>query len=219
MRKLLTGLAVLAILGVCMPSYGAINKVHYVLVYKVSMKAAQTIFDVNDTNSLLSGPAAGYLAVDINEPNHEVIDANAVFYNTKDKEYKVIPDGVSISPHDPCKAELLYFGVTDMEGSLYTDVVGIGKPTKIYDTNKADPNTLVKKYVPTTMKGSSTLYEFDIVSPDSTVTGTAATSLTLDVNKTKTYNSGGNNVNQAINDIVTDLTQKGGWTKKPFIPD
>ena len=224
MRKLLALSIAAAAFALCALSQGAVNTGHYVLVYKVSMKAGKTIFNVNDTNSLLSGSAAGYLAMDINEPGSEVLDSNAVFYNTKDKKYRVIPDGVAIGgvsggPHDPCKAALLYFSATDMEGSIYVDVVGIGKATIIYEPNNADLNTLVKRYVPTTMKGSATLYEFDIVSPDATDTGTVTTSLTLDTNRTKKYNSDGNDVDEAINDIVTDLTKKGSWTQEPFIPD
>jgi hypothetical protein len=216
----------LAVLGVCMPSYGAINTGHYVLVYKVSMKAAKTLFDVNDINSLKSESVAGYLAVDINGPDSETIDSNAVFYNAKNKEYRVIPDGVAgggvgMGPHDPCKAVLLYFSATDSDGSIYMDMVGIGKATQIYTTDKADANTLVKKYVPATFKGASTLYGFDVIAPDSTETGTMTTVITLDAAKTKIYNSAGNNVDEIINAIITDLTKKdpNGWTKYPFVSD
>jgi hypothetical protein len=219
MKKTFIVLAAIAILGVCMPSYGAINSGHYVLVYNVSMKASKTLFDVNDTNSLLSGSVAGFLALDINEPNREVIDSNAVFYIAKEKKYKVIPNSATINPHDPCRAELLSFATADHEGEFYIDVVGKGKAIKIYEPNNADANTLVKEFVPATMKGSSTFYRFDIVVPDSTESGTGAASLALDSKNTSKFNSDGNDVDEAINAIVTDLTKKdpSGWTREPFI--
>ena len=220
MRNLLAVLIVLAVLGVCMPSYGAINSGHYILVYKMSLKASKTLFDVNDTNSLLSGSVAGFLALDINEPNREVIDSNAVFYIAKEKAYKVIPGGVAINPHDPCKAELLSLAVADPEGEFYIDAAGKGKAVKIYEPNRADANTLVKVYVPVAMKGSSTLYSFDVVLPGATESGTGVASLILDSKKTSKYNSGGNTVDEAINDIITNLIKKdpNAWTKEPFIP-
>ena len=213
MRKLLASLTVLAVLSVCALSYGAINTGHYVLVYKGTLTASRTIFDINDTNNLIAGTIKGFWAVDINEPNHEVIDSNAVLYIQKDKIYNVIPDGIAIDPHDPCFVELLTFGALDIDdGDLSIETVGKGKSIKIYDTNRLDPDTLVKKFAPMNMKGGGSSLAFSFVFADEAFSGTFAVAMTLDPALTKKANSDGNTVDGVTNSFISKLNKKGDFT-------
>jgi hypothetical protein len=224
MRKLLAGLAV--VLSVCALSYGAINTGHHVLVYKGTLTAAKTLFDVNDTNNLLAGTIKGFWVVDINDlgttDKGAVLDSNAVLYNQKDKRYTVISDAIVINPHDPCLVELLTFSTLDADGGdLGVEVVGKGKSTKIYNVNRADPNTLVKKFVPLNMKGGGSSFAFSFFDSDTAESGTFAATMTLDPTLTKNANSGGNNVNDVINSFISKLNKKNDFTKfnQPPAPD
>jgi hypothetical protein len=206
MRRLLAGLVVLAVFALCTLSYGAINSGHYVLVYKSTITAAKTAFDANNPVNLLSVSFPGYLAVDVCDTtgtdNGLVFDSDAVIYNQKDKIYKLIQNAVSISPHDPCYVEML--SLTNPNFGF--DVVGKGKATKVYEPNRHDPNTLVTKYVPTSMKGEGWLDEFNLSDSNVLLSGTATISLTLDPKLTASANSDGNNVGEVINTIVAQLT-------------
>ena len=208
MRRLLAGLVVLAVFALCTLSYGAINSGHYVLVYKSTITAAKTVFDANNPVNLLSGSFPGYFAVDVCDTTDankgRVFDSDAVIYNQKDKIYKLIPNAVSISPHDPCYVEMLAF----TDSNFGFDVVGKGKATKVYEPNRHDPNTLVTKYVPTSMKGEGWFDELNLNDSNILLSGTATVSLTLDPKLTASANSDGNNVGDVINAIVTQLTLK-----------
>jgi hypothetical protein len=202
MRRLLAGLVVLAVFALCTLSYGAINSGHYVLVYKSTLTAAKTVFDANNPVNLLSVSFPGYLAVDICDTadanKGRVFDSYGVIYNQKDKVYKLIPNAVNISPHDPCNVEMLTFTVSNFG----VDVVGKGKATKVYEPDKKNPNTLVKKYVPTSMKGQGWFDEFNLSDSNMLFLGTAAASLTLDAKLTASANSDGNNVDEVTNTIT-----------------
>ncbi|MGA2070625.1 MAG: hypothetical protein ABSG97_04685 [Sedimentisphaerales bacterium] len=219
MRKLLAGLAVLAVvLSVCALSYGAKNTGHYVLVYKGTISAAKTIFDVNDTNNLLAGSIQGFWAVDINGSGTTgkgaVLDSNSVLYTLKDKEYTVIPNAIEINPHDPCRVELLTFSAEDADGGGFDfDVVGKGQSINIYDANKHDPNTLVKKFAPMSMKGGGFSTAFSFFDADEALSGTYAVTMTLDPTLTKHANHDGNNVDGVTNSFISKLNKKGDFTK------
>lgn len=208
MRKLLAGLVVLAVFALCTLSYGVVNSGHYVLVYKSTITGAKTVFDANNPVNLLSSSFPGYLAVDICDTadanKGQVFDSYAVIYNQKDKVYKLIPNAVSISPHDPCNVEMLSFA----DSNFGFDVVGIGKATKVYQPDKHNPNTLVTKYVPTSMKGEGGFDEFNLNDSNILLSGIAAVSLTLDPKLTASANSDGNNVDEVTNAIVTQLILK-----------
>jgi hypothetical protein len=215
MRRLLAGLAALAVLGVCVPSYGVIipETAHYILVYKGIMKATKTLFDVNDTNNLLSGSMQCYLAIDINDAGDdkgEVLDSNAVIYDAKEKYYKVVPNTIEIQPNDPCRAEALEFYMGDAEGGCAIEVIGTGKLTKVYN----EPDAALKKYVPTTMNGIGWLFEYDVFAPSNTLFGTLTASMKLDPKLTQNANSNGDDVNDVINSIVAH--QLTGWRNWPY---
>ncbi|MGD0572347.1 MAG: hypothetical protein ABSB11_04945 [Sedimentisphaerales bacterium] len=208
MKRLLAGLVVLAMFALRTLSYGAINSGHYVLVYTSTITAAQTVFDANNPVNLLSDSFLGYLAVDVCDTtdanNGLVFDSEAVIYNQKDKIYKLIPNAISVSPHDPRYIEM--FSFTDFDFGF--DVVGKGKATNVYEPNKHDPNTLVTKYVPTSMKGEGWFDELTLNVSNIFLSGTATVSLTLDSKLTASANSNGNNVDEVTNAIVTQLTLK-----------
>ena len=214
MKKLLVLSAMLAAFAFCATSYGVSTT--RVLVYKGTIKTAKTIFDVNDTNNLLSGSIQGYWAVrviDTGSSKGQVVDSNAVVYNAKDKNYKVIPDSVTINPYDPCRVVLLSFGVNDADGEAGFDVVGKGRLTKFTD----DPAT-AKDFVPTSMKGTGLIANYDFFDPDYTDSGPVTASITLDSTLTRKANSDPNTVDGVINTVVAQLTRKGGWREWPYIP-
>jgi hypothetical protein len=203
-----------AAFALCALSYGTSNSGHYVLVYKGSMRAVKTIFDVNDANDLLSRSIRGYWAVDINDTGvdkGEVLDSNAVVYSAPDKYYKVVPDGIIINPHDPCRVELLSFDMMDGDGEAGFDVLGKGRLTKVYD----DHSKALRKYVPIRMKGGGFLSNYNFFDPTDTDTGIVGASIILDSKLTRNANSNGDNVDQVINGVVTQLTRRGGWTEWP----
>jgi hypothetical protein len=71
MKKLLTLLVMLAVLGMCAPSYG------YLLVYKLS-STMKVIDYASDSSGNL--PVKGYLAVDIVDEDGSLDDATMVLY-------------------------------------------------------------------------------------------------------------------------------------------
>ncbi|MGA2172044.1 MAG: hypothetical protein ABSG82_03385 [Sedimentisphaerales bacterium] len=218
MKRLLAGLMALAVLGVCAPSYGAANTGHYVLIYQGSIKAVKTIFDINDTNNLLSASIQGYWAMDINDSGaHKgrLIDSNAVIYDAQQKYYKVIPNSIYLDPCDPCRCEFLEFDMQNAGGGGGGfDVVGKGKLTKVYN----EPNAALKKYVPNIMNGGGGFYEYDVFDTRYRIDGAATASLTLASKLTQSANSGGAGVDGVINYIVNQLTSTGGWTQWPYVP-
>jgi hypothetical protein len=168
-------------------------------------------------NNLISGTIQGYWAVDINDANDantatfgHVDDVNAVIFNTKDKVFKVIIGSVFADPCDPCKVVDMSYVTSDAKGDMFLNVLGKGKPTKIYDANRADANTLVKKFVPASMNGTGGVNSFDTFDADRLefFTGVGTISLTLDATLTKHYNSAGFTVDQAINDILSTKLKK-----------
>ena len=187
-----------------------------ILIYKGTIKASKTIFDVNDTNNLLSGSIQGYWMVDVLDSGDfkgAVLDSTAIVYDAKEKYYKVIPDSIDIDPYDPCKVVMLAFTATDPEGETSFDVVGKGKLTKYSDDPAAE-----KDFVPTSLKGAGGLHIYDFFDPAFTCSGPVTASLKLDSKWTRHVNANiGDyaNVDAVADDIVTELTAKGGWTNWP----
>jgi len=222
MKKLPVLLAIVAALALNSTSYGTIISVR-TLVYKGSIKASKTIFDVNDTNNLVSGTIQGYWAVtirdvgsgisDVSTGKGTVVDSNAVVYDAKNKFYKVIPDAMSSDPCDPCHVVVLSFEATDAEGDTSFDVVGKGKLTKYSNDTDA-----TKDFVPASLKGGGGFYNYDFFTPAYTFSGPGTVSLTLDTKWTRVANSDSYDYDNIINDIVTELTRNGGWTNWPHVP-
>jgi hypothetical protein len=165
-------------------------------------------------NYLLSKSIRGYWAVDINDSgvdNGAVLDSSAVVYCARSKDYKVVRDGIVIDPHDPCHVELLNFNVADADGEAWFDVVGKGRLKKVYD----DHSRALRKYVPMRMKGGGFIENYNYFDPVYTDTGIVTASIILNSKLTRNANSNGDNVDQVINDVVTQLTRRGGWTEWP----
>jgi hypothetical protein len=214
MRRLLVLSALLAAFAWSSTSYGAPSI--RTLVYKGTIKASKTIFDVNDTNNLISKSIQGYWMVTIVDTGtHEglVYDSNSVVYDARNKYYKLIPECMSADPCDPCHIVLLSFEVTDAEGNASFDVVGKGKLTKYSNDTDA-----TKDFAPTSLKGAGLVDNFDFFDPDETYSGPVTVSLTLDSGWTRYANSGSYFYGNIIHDITAELTRKGGWTNWPHIP-
>jgi hypothetical protein len=214
MRKLVVLSALLAVFALAQTAYGLISV--RTLVYKGTIKASKSIFDVNDTNNLTSGTIQGYWAVTIRTTGSNrgsVYDSNAVVYDAKNKFYKIIPDAMTIDPCDPCHVTLLNFEATDAEGQAWFDVVGKGKLTK-YSNDPGD----AKDYVATSLKGTGFINHYDFFDPNNTYSGPMTAALTLDSRWTIYANAGAYDFYETINDIVASLTSKGGWTKFPYNP-
>jgi hypothetical protein len=214
MKKTLVLSVILAAFAWSATSYG--RPASRILVYKGTIKASKSIFDVNDTANFLTGSIKGYWAVEVIDTGADegqVLDSNAVVYDTQDKYYKVIYDAVSIDPCDPCNIVLFSFGPTDADGEFWFDAVGKGKLTKF--SNDAG---VAKDYVPMTLKGTGLFMRYDFFDPQFTCSGPITVTMTLDSARTRAANPYLSTVDEIINDIVTDLTSKGGWTAWPYIP-
>jgi hypothetical protein len=214
MRKLLIAVALLAAFAWSSTSYGVMPT--RVLVYNGTIKASHSIFDVNDPAVLFSGSVKGYWAVRVIDSGSDegyVIDSNAVLYDAKAKEYKVIPDSVSIDPCDPCGVVMFIFNPMDADGQMLFYAVGKGKLTKF--SNDA---AVAKDFVPTSLKGTGLIDRFDFFDPEETMSGSVMVSLTLDSARTRAANPYLYTVDDVINSVVTQLTSKGGWTNWPYNP-
>jgi hypothetical protein len=214
MRKLSVVFAMLLVFVLSATSYAPPPT--RVLVYRGTINASNSIFDVNDTSKLFSGSIKAYWAVRVigeGAYKGELVDSNAVVYDTRDKYYKVIYDAVSIDPCDPCGIVMFNFNPTDAEGQMQFYAVGKGKPTKV--SNDA---AVAKDYVTMTLKGAGLLYNYDFLDPAYTCSGPITVSMTLDSARTRAANPYISTVDEIINDIVTGLTSKGGWTNYPYNP-
>jgi hypothetical protein len=189
-----------------------------VVVYKGTIKARGSIFDVNDPTKLLSGTIKGYWAVrEVNEGSYkgEIVDSNAVLYDSREKYYKVIPNSISTDPCDPCNIVMLSFSATDAEGSLSFYAVGKGKKAKFSNVSHA-----TKDYVTMTLKGGGLMNNYDVFNPENTMSGPITVNLTMDTAMTRLANTEPYTVDQIINLIIDNvITARGGpWTQWDYIP-
>jgi hypothetical protein len=209
MRKLPVIFALLTVFACTSVSHGMAR------VYKGTITASKTVFDVNDTNNFIPLSVQGYWTILVLEENGYayVVDSNAVIYDKKREWIKMIPHAITIDPCDPCKIEMLSFTATDAEGTFTFDVTGKGKLVK--DSN--DPNE-PKSYIPTTMKGTGLLSNFDLFSPFETYSGPVTVTLTLDTKRTLQANSNNYDDDEILNIILDDLTAKGTWANWPYLP-
>jgi hypothetical protein len=215
MRKLLALFVILAAFAWSQTAYG----MERVIVYKGTIKASKSIFDVNDTNNYVPLSLQGYWAINVTDINDELkgmlISSSSVIYNPKIKYYKVIPNnwnlGVSVDPYDPCRIAMLNFSTLDTEGSFSFYTTGKGRPTKCSD----DP-AVKKDYIVPIFKGTGRIGNYDFFDPNDTYSGTVSVLLKLDTVRTRHINANigdYNDIDSVTNDIVTQLTSKGGWTE------
>jgi hypothetical protein len=214
MRKLLAAFVLLATFAWAQIAYAPPQT--RVLVYKGTISASNSIFDVNDTSKSFSGSIKACWAVRViaeGTSEGEVVDYNSVIYDTRDKYYKVIYDAVSIDPCDPCGVVMFRFTPADEDGRMQSYAVGKGKLTKF--SNDA---AVAKDYVPMTLKGTGLLSNYEFFDPNYTCSGSVTITMTLDSARTRAANPYLLTVDEIINSVVTDLTKKGGWREWPYIP-
>jgi hypothetical protein len=221
MKKSLVLCVLLAAFAWTSTSYG----MGRVLVYKGTIKASNTVFDVNDTNNFAPLSVQGYWVVeliytDVNE--HTGVyddyyafsgDSNAVIYDKKREWIKMIPESLGTDWYDSRHIGLFSFDASDADGSFAFDVTGKGKLIK--DSN--DP-IIPKTYVPTTLKGAGLVTNFDFFTPFETYSGPVTVTLTLDTKLTLEANSNGYDVDETLNNIIDKLTAKGTWANWPYLP-
>jgi hypothetical protein len=90
MRRLMAGLVVLVILGICSPSFG------YLLLYKVSTTVRGAD---DDTGEKATVPLKGYLLLNLDD-NNNIDDANLILYGKdtdKEKKYVLLNDSDTAS--------------------------------------------------------------------------------------------------------------------------
>lgn len=215
MKRLLVIAALMAAFAYNAISYGAPPSTR-VVIYKGTIKAGGSIFDVNDPTKLLSGSVKGYWAVrEVNEGASKgtVIDSNAVLYDSRFKYLKVIPDAVTIDPCDPCKIVIFVFSPSDAEGRMAFYAVGKGKLAKLSNASAT------KDYVTMTLKGTGLMYNYDVFDPEFTSSGPITVTLTMDTALTRLANAEQATVDQMIDQITAVISSRGGpWTKFDYIP-
>jgi hypothetical protein len=214
MKKLVALFIIMALLGICSPSYG------YILVYKVtgSLKAVEW-----NSNALSSVSVKGYLALDINDTNDADVDANMVLYGKNAAgALKYYLDGLSdtnnadngiawnnsgmyvgldawnlSNPHRPEQFQY-EFVVT---GKVKSADVGLGTGTL--------------RPVVSSLKGSMISWWGQIFDAGRELYGTGAASMALDTKQTKAANAanvvtpGSVTVTSIITAFITSLQSKG----------
>jgi hypothetical protein len=210
MRKLLVLSAMLAAFAISSASFGATNRT---LVFKGTIKASKTLFDVNDTNDLFSRTIKAYWAVQVSTDDLDkgsVLDSSAVLYDTRMKYYRVVPDCISIDPCDPCGVVMLSFNAADDDGQMSFYAVGEGRLLKY-----SNDGAVARDYTPKILKGTGTLLGFAVFDPTETVSGPITVKMTLDAALTKAANPDLYYPDDIINYIVTQWTSNGGWREWP----
>jgi hypothetical protein len=212
MRKVLLFSILLAAFGWTQTVYG----MGRVIVYKGTIKASKSVFDVNDTNNFLSTTAQAYWVINVldavGEFKGDLIDSSTVIYNPKTKWLKVMPaaiNAITLSPHDPCRIVLLSYHQEDPEGSFSFYATGKGKLTKYSN----DPNA-AKDYVTTSFKGTGLVTNFDFFDTADTYSGTVSVSMKIDSGWTRYVNAGIDsyaNVDNVMDEIVANIISSGGW--------
>jgi len=194
MRKLLAMFVLLAVLGVCAPSYG------YILVYKVTI-SYKTL--VTDDDVIATGAIKGFLVMNVNDSGEPaVIDAAGFVLYGKvegEKHYESldITDYIVLTGSDHIGAITIGAG----GGTDYrVNVFGKLKETNVGITDNTKP-------IPPTLSGGILMngtffYIADLI-------GFSTVSATLDSATTKTANGEGADVSEVVDNIVSALEAKG----------
>jgi hypothetical protein len=180
------------------------------LVYKGTIKASKTIFNVSDTNNLLSASVKGYWVMTYSYGGTFIspfYSSRSVMYDARAKCYKKVYYEIQTEIYDPCHVVLYHFDATDVNGRLTFDVVGKGK--------KERGKYPVAVYTPVTLKGTGFVENFRFFDSDVTYTGPVTVTMTL-CRKLMDYqgepdNSEGYAGDAIYNAIIDDMAGKG-WT-------
>jgi hypothetical protein len=205
MRKLLAGLAVLAVLGICCPSYG------YILTYSGTIPVKGV--DVNDNNTPEAIPLKAFLVLDVNEANENFIvaDANLLLFGkdpNKNKVYVLLSSndgndflGVNIVED----GETFVVRLTSVNCAFNFDLLMMGaeKPSK-FNLIRGDNNDVAKS-----MKGAFLEFNHMLLSRGQNLTATGTVSMTLDAKHTASANAEeGTTVGRVTNDLIEDFLGK-----------
>jgi hypothetical protein len=198
MRKLLTLFVMLAVLGVCAPSYG------YLLIYNVS----STFKGVDsDANSAENVPIKGFLVLDMNDPNETLDDAEMVLYGKdadKAKVYFVETFGGDAGIDWTVEGD---FVTVDLEDSSDPFDYEMRLTGKIADKNVglgADD----KKGVANSLKGTIVSWQGMIFDDSQVLFGSGITSMTFYPGPTKSYNEDDATIDEVVADIQSFLEHK-----------
>ena len=202
MKKLLEVFVVLAVLAVCAPSNG------YILVYKLTSTVKAVDADVN---SLGNVKVKGYLALDIDDVEEIVADAQMVIYGVDGDANKIyyvenfqgVADAIWTEEGD-----YLTFNLTNHRDPFYYDIVLTGK-IKEKDVGFGGDDM---RSTSSSLKGVMTSTSGILFDLDQTLFGSGSASMTLDNNLTKAANDLAATVDQVITSTVEGdggLIEKG----------
>jgi hypothetical protein len=243
MRKFLFSLIIPILLSWCSVSYGmgpwpsqAKLPVLRVIVYKGIIKANKAVIDVNDVNAYLPVNLQCYWAISLSngDPNYiksSLLNASALIYNPKTRNYKIIPSTSAstwVKPFDPCGITMLEFSTQETEGKMSFHAMGKGKLMK-YTKDPLDPNH-GKDYIVPAYNGSGVFLNYDLFDPNFAYAGPFTVALKLDTRWTYLCNPSADvnmlgpnaydDISEVIDDIVYVLTNRdpNSWTQWPFTP-
>jgi hypothetical protein len=194
MKRLVVLLTMLAVFGLCAPSYG------YILVYNVTstMKAVDTAIE-----ELLTMPVKGYLVLDYNETDDEVTDSSLVLYGKvgSEKLFVTVTDVVDnyTESGDYRIAEL---SITSNPGNHDTTKV-VGKE------KEKDIGLSEDEFIATSLKGYVVFNDGALVDPNDVLQVGGTVTFSLQPKKTKTANIVADTVDDVINDLTSALILKG----------
>ncbi|MGD0553161.1 MAG: hypothetical protein ABSB25_11010 [Sedimentisphaerales bacterium] len=197
MRKLLGLTVVLAVLGVCAPSYG------YILVYKVT--GAMKAVDWN-SEKIVSVSVKGCLAMDIND-SEEVNDAQMVLDGKNANGALVYYKDLLSDPNGNGGARwdttggVVGLAVWDynspfdyeflMTGNVKATDVGLGAS--------------IKKSAASSLKGTLDSYWAQLLDDNQDLFGSGTATMTLDTKQTKAANAGAKTVDDIITTFIAGL--------------
>lgn len=183
-------------------------------VYKGTIKASKTLFDVNDTNNLHSETIKGYCVMtsSLLPPPWLgfVSGSSSVIYDSRNKCYKTIHYEIQTDLYDPCHVVLYHFETADDDGEFWFDVVGKGRP---------DPGSgPFTTFTPVTLKGTGFVRNFKFFNPDIAYTGPVTVTLTLSPKWMRYHGDTGNSEGIAegmLINAIKDEMKSRGWTEWP----
>jgi len=199
MRKLLGLTVVLAVLGVCAPSYG------YILVYKITggMKAVEW----NVQKKIISISVKGYAAIDINDSNEAVNDKQMVLYgkdasgNLKYYEDSLDEDRAGVDLYQI--ANVVELDIWDYNSPFYYEFVMTGN-VKLTDVGASS-----KEFAASSLSGSLITWWAQLLDSSQELFGSGAATMTLDTTHTKAANQGSLSVDAVISTFIAGLEAKG----------
>ncbi|MGB7580838.1 MAG: hypothetical protein WBL85_00125 [Sedimentisphaerales bacterium] len=203
MRKLMRLTVVLAVLGVCAPSYG------YILVYNVTggMKALEW-----NTSKIISISVKGCLVADINSNSNgdnEVNDAQMVLCG-KDTGGNLVYYKDSLNKSDEgaslyTTGNVVGVDVWDHNSPFWYEFTMIGN-IKATDVGLG---ANYKEWAASSLSGSLGSWWDQLLDSSQELFGTGAATMTLDTTHTKAANAGSLSVDSVISAFIDGLKAKG----------